>query len=259
MKSYLFALSTAALFSLGTHVSTVQAADVIPAGAAIPGVTDGAAPIDSPVPDPSMTPNNQSAQPRSLTGDKLTACQVILCLPASKRPGECMSPLRKFFSIKKPHKKLRFLKLCPKSGGNDSQFNQFLEAISNSAGGGCEAEDLNRPSFVYRGRFGEDGDQQTIISDRLPAHCAAYYNHQYIRGSDVALRYVGTPERGGFWVRADGYEAALAEYNRRIAIENARNAESQIGSSLIPRPVMTGGGGAGGGGSIDESVRQAIK
>ncbi|MDD2819597.1 MAG: TrbM/KikA/MpfK family conjugal transfer protein, partial [Candidatus Nanopelagicales bacterium] len=33
-------------------------------------------------------------------------------------------------------------------------------------------------------------------------------------------RYVGTPERGGYWIEAREYDRALAEYNERIRRED---------------------------------------
>ena len=35
-----------------------------------------------------------------LTGDRRTACEVLLCLSSGQRPGECNPPLRHFYSIK---------------------------------------------------------------------------------------------------------------------------------------------------------------
>jgi hypothetical protein len=60
------------------------------------------------------------------------------------------------------------------------------------------------------------------ISDRLPDDCAAYLGQAYtdFDTSGTLPRYVGTPERGGYWVEARDYDRALAEYNARIAAED---------------------------------------
>jgi hypothetical protein len=66
-----------------------------------------------------MSAGSANAQ-NVLTGDEATACEVILCLAASgAKPGACTAPLAKFFSIKKPWKRVNFLKLCPKQGGTN--------------------------------------------------------------------------------------------------------------------------------------------
>jgi hypothetical protein len=51
-----------------------------------------------------------------------------------------------------------------------------------------------------------------MVSDRLPDYCAAYIGHEY---TDVGIKYVGTPEEGGYWVSANDYERALDEYNAK--------------------------------------------
>jgi hypothetical protein len=62
-----------------------------------------------------------------LSGDVRTACEVILCLSApGARPEECTPPLKKFFSIKKPWKRVNFLRLCPKKSNNDWDENKLV-------------------------------------------------------------------------------------------------------------------------------------
>uniref|UniRef100_UPI003DA15D10 TrbM/KikA/MpfK family conjugal transfer protein n=1 Tax=Xanthomonas oryzae TaxID=347 RepID=UPI003DA15D10 len=53
-------------------------------------------------------------------------------------------------------------------------------------------------------------------------HCAAYTGHAYtdFTSSGTLPRYVGTPERGGYWVEARDYDRTLAEYNERIRRED---------------------------------------
>ncbi len=70
-----------------------------------------------------------------LTGEKKTACEVVLCLLAKNgRPDECVEPLKQYFEIKvknslgfDPRKTLdarkNFLKLCPK--GDDSGIDEI--------------------------------------------------------------------------------------------------------------------------------------
>jgi hypothetical protein len=58
----------------------------------------------------------------------------------------------------------------------------------------------------------------------MPPHCYSYANHGYADLKDSLPRYVGTPQRGGHWVDASDYDRALAEYNLRIAAEDAATA-----------------------------------
>lgn len=65
-----------------------------------------------------MGAGSAKADPNVLTGDPATACEVILCLAASAgTPSACVPPLKKYFSLNKPWKRLNFLKLCPKQSG----------------------------------------------------------------------------------------------------------------------------------------------
>lgn len=67
-----------------------------------------------------MGAGSAKADPNLLSGDQATACEVILCLAATAgTPSACASPLRKYFSLNKPWKRLNFLKLCPKQSGPD--------------------------------------------------------------------------------------------------------------------------------------------
>lgn len=60
-----------------------------------------------------------------LTGDTKLACEAILCLSSSTRPGECSPSINRYFSIK--HKKWsdtvnarrNFLRLCPVDGADE--------------------------------------------------------------------------------------------------------------------------------------------
>jgi len=74
----------------------------------------------------SISAGNAQAQ-EVLSGDEATACEVILCLAASgAKPAACTAPLAKYFSLKKPWKRLNFLKLCPKKSGADIDLNALV-------------------------------------------------------------------------------------------------------------------------------------
>lgn len=162
-----------------------------------------------------------------LSGDTKLACEAILCLAAGNPPHECDPALRRYFSIHK--KKLsdtlkarrRFLELCPTTNA-DAQMKSLVRALASGAGR-CDAESLNRGrlgSFVAG--FG------MYISDQLPAYCTALANHLYTDVEGNMPRYVGVPERGGHWVEPDQYDAALAEYEARIAREDEERARLSI-------------------------------
>jgi hypothetical protein len=54
-------------------------------------------------------------------------------------------------------------------------------------------------------------DGRTYISNQLPDYCGAYTGHAYtdFASSGTLPRYVGTPERGGYWVEARDYDRCL--------------------------------------------------
>lgn len=156
-----------------------------------------------------------------LTGDTRLACEAVLCLASGKRPEECNPSLRRYFSIsyRKFSDTLRargnFLKLCPASSQTPEMAN-FVEAIVNGAGR-CDPGSLNA-ALLYQ----YDWEGPTYISNRLPDYCAAYIGNAYtnFNSTGTAPRYVGVPERGGYWVEAKDYDQALAAYNARIAEED---------------------------------------
>jgi hypothetical protein len=153
------------------------------------------------------------------SGDVKLACEAILCLSSSSRPAECSPSLDRYFGIRK--KKLsdtlnarrNFLDLCP-SANADENMQSLVKAIVNGAGR-CEAANLNTMSVST--------DSATFISNAAPAYCNAYWRHAYTdwTGSGALPRYVGTPERGGFWTEAKDYDKALAEYEARLKVEDA--------------------------------------
>lgn len=158
-----------------------------------------------------------------LTGDTRLACEAVLCLASGTRPSECAPSLNRYFSISARKlkdtikKRANFLKLCPASS-QTPEMASLVNAMANGAGR-CDAASLNQTLVLWRGNW-EDG--QTYIDNRLPDYCAAYSSHQYtdFNTSGTLPSYVGTPERGGYWVEARNYDYALAEYNERIRRED---------------------------------------
>ena len=147
------------------------------------------------------------------TGDVKLACEAVLCLSSGTRPSECAPSLQRYFSIsmKKFSDTLKarknFLNLCPAA---------------------CDYAALNSTLRVWN--WNNDGGGETYISNAMPSYCTAYNTNSY---TDIkAPRYVGVPERGGYWVEAGKYDAALAEYNARIKAEDEarRRAESYGGN-----------------------------
>lgn len=155
-----------------------------------------------------------------LTGDTKLACEALLCLASGTRPSECAPSLTKYFSISfrrftdTLRGRTNFLKLCPASD-QTPQMQSFVEAIANGAGR-CDAASLNAQMMVQ----GYDGTT-TYISAQLPDYCMAYIGNQYSNLGGTTPKYVGTPEKGGFWVAASEYDAALAQYLAWLADQEA--------------------------------------
>ena len=155
-----------------------------------------------------------------LTGDTRLACEAILCLSTGTQPSECAPSLRRYFSIS--HRRfsdtirgrVNFLKLCPVAN-QTPQMQALVNAQANGAGR-CDAQSLNATMTMWRGY--DDG--ATYINNQMPDYCAAYTGHAYTDFNGTVPRYVGTPERGGYWVEAREYDRALAEYNERIRRED---------------------------------------
>ena len=166
------------------------------------------------------------------TGDVKLACEAVLCLSSGTRPSECAPSLQRYFSIsmKKFSDTLKarknFLNLCP-AASQDENMVKLVDAITNGAGR-CDYAALNSTLRVWN--WNNDGGGETYISNAMPSYCSAYNTNSY---TDIkAPRYVGIPERGGYWVEAGKYDAALAEYNARIKAEDEarRRAESYGGN-----------------------------
>lgn len=180
--------------------------------------------------------NQESNQDSNLnlslfTGDVRLACEAILCLSSGTRPSECMPSLSKFFSLRKQHKKDKsttqkrseFLNLCP-TASYDASMRSLVHAIVHGAGQ-CDARTLN--ATLIRSTHYDKESIKTIISNQLPQHCVRYIGHAY---TDINTpKYIGTPERGGFWSEPAEYEAKKAEYDKRIAEEDRAEAERKGG------------------------------
>ena len=155
-----------------------------------------------------------------LTGDTRLACEAILCLSTGTQPSECAPSLRRYFSIS--HRRfsdtirgrVNFLKLCPVAN-QTPQMQALVNAQANGAGR-CDAQSLNATMTMWRGY--DDG--ATYISNQMPDYCAAYMGHAYVDFNGTVPRYIGTPERGGYWAEGRDYDRALAEYNERIRRED---------------------------------------
>lgn len=158
------------------------------------------------------------------TGDTKYACEALMCLASGSRPSECNPSIQKYFSIvaSKPHKTVEarrnFLKLCP-TASEDPQMSALADSIANGAGQ-CDSASLNSNAFAFSPTTG-----RYVISDQLPGNCAAYINSAY---TDIkAPKYVGTPDQGGYWVEADKYETALAEYKSRLQKDQKQHGQQQ--------------------------------
>lgn len=149
-----------------------------------------------------------------LTGDTRLACEATLCLSSGMRPGECGPSLNRYFGINLKEwgdtlqARKNFLNLCPSNGAPGMP--SLVDSIVNAAGQ-CDAKHLNR-ALAYQveikvcdeDRFWLEPEERcyiktiTVIGDRLPSHCRAYFDHQYTW--KVSARYEGTVMEGGKWV-----------------------------------------------------------
>ena len=148
---------------------------------------------------------------KELTGDTGLACEAILCLSSSERPGECARSLQRYFSIN--HKRLgdtirarfNFLNLCPTS--KEDGMSDLIRAVANGAGR-CSAKSLNEileytvKTTECTGRFKNRecwAVTEHRVSNALPSYCSTYFNHPWTN-MEKGVRYKGTPENGGRWV-----------------------------------------------------------
>lgn len=160
-----------------------------------------------------------------LTGDTRLACEAVLCLSSSTRPGECAPSLARYFGIKfdKPwdtvKARIDFLNMCP--AHSEPGMPSLITAIANGAGQ-CDAAYLNRFNKIKMtlkeckktSWYEKDQNCTTteveLISDKKPAYCQVYESHEY---TDLNTRYVGDMRTGGRWADADEYDSVLQNYN----------------------------------------------
>ena len=156
-----------------------------------------------------------------LAGDARLACEAILCLSTGSPPQECAPALRRYFSI--THRRLAqtirrrgdFLRLCPASQ-QTAPMSSLVTAQSQAAGR-CDAAALNASERRLTGLAPDD----IAVSNRMPAYCEAYLAHAYSDWAQVLPRYVGVPERGGYWVPARDHARAQSDWRARVAAEDA--------------------------------------
>lgn len=143
---------------------------------------------------------NLLADENELTGDRRTACEVLLCLSSGQRPSECDPALRHFYSIKdkKPWKTLQkrrnFLELCPTDSGNTAtniilaDYKGMLASVNPDE---CKPEwlnnqfqNINRDTHIkyYRNNYLTSDsikERYTRINPNMPNHCPTFINHEY--------------------------------------------------------------------------------
>lgn len=161
---------------------------------------------------------------KPLEGNVRLACEAVLCLSTGSPPAECNAALQRYFGIK--HRKLAdtlrkrkdFLNLCPASQ-ESSQMSDMVGAQSQGAGR-CDAASLN----VSEIRPAGSAPDAFTVSNRMPAYCEAYLAHAYSDWAHMLPRYVGVPERGGYWVASKDHAAAQRAWQARIRAEDTAAA-----------------------------------
>lgn len=143
---------------------------------------------------------NLLADENELTGDRRTACEVLLCLSSGQRPSECNAPLRKFYSIKAKRswqtlkKRREFLELCPTDTGDTAEniiladYKGMLASVNPDE---CKPEylnnqfqNINRDTHIkyYRNNYLTSDsikNSYTRINPNMPSHCPTFINHEY--------------------------------------------------------------------------------
>ncbi|MGJ7582686.1 TrbM/KikA/MpfK family conjugal transfer protein [Variovorax sp. RHLX14] len=174
-----------------------------------------------------------------LTGDHRLACEAVLCLATGQRPNECAPSLQRYFSIRfrKPGDTLRervnFLKLCPAS--NQSPQMASLVSAMGAGAGACDATALN--AALQGLQSANDGSSRIAISNELPAACRSYTQNAYVDHASLAIRYIGIPDRGGYWIEAARWEQAQSQWLAQIASED-KAAKDQAAATLGLQSVL---------------------
>ena len=157
-----------------------------------------------------------------LDGDARWSCEAILCLASGTHPDACAASLARYFGInlRKFGDTLRaranFLSICPMVSASP-QLRSLVQATVEGAGR-CDAAWLNA-NHRYMGSDGEAGS--AYISNQIPEHCSSYLGNEYTLSGDLAPKYVGVPDRGGYWVSAQEFVNAQADYEARISQDGA--------------------------------------
>ena len=153
-----------------------------------------------------------------LDGDARLSCEAVLCLASGTRPDACAASLAQYFGINRRkfgdtlRARADFLNICPIVSASP-QLRSLVQATVEGAGR-CDAAWLNAHHRYTR----PDGEvANSYISDQVPEHCTSYLGNEYTQGGDLAPKYVGRPDRGGFWVSAQEFINAQADYEARIA------------------------------------------
>ncbi len=171
------------------------------------------------------------AKSQEFTGDTKLACEAILCFSSPTRPGECAASIARYFSFSGKDvgtKRRNFLELCP-SANVTPEMQQLTNVLLASADQ-CGVNQLNaQHTKIYRTRRLPDGETirefMVVINNQMPANCAAYYANPIIAGNVSEKPYfIGTPEFNGYWVTAQVYEAALADYNGKLSVYKVESA-----------------------------------
>lgn len=172
-----------------------------------------------------------------LTGTVRLACEAILCLSSSVRPGECTPSLNHYFGILIYGKygidwpatiaaRHAFLSTCPVVSSPGMP--ELIQAIASGAGR-CDADTLNKrlkkTAYAVKEDWlgGDAGSAVTVrefqaISDAKPLYCLAYDANEYTM--DQTAKYVGDPFRGGKWVDARNYESAFRAWKAAYASQD---------------------------------------
>ena len=166
-----------------------------------------------------MSPARAQAE---LDGDARLSCEAVLCLASGTRPDACAASLARYFGInlRKFGDTLRaranFLNICP-IVSTSPQLRSLVQATVEGAGR-CDAAWLNANHRYMR----SDGEAvSAYISNQIPDHCTSYLGNEYTQSGDLAPKYVGVPDRGGYWVSAQEFVNAQADYEARISQDGA--------------------------------------
>lgn len=168
-----------------------------------------------------------STQAQVLSGTPRLACEAILCLSSSMRPGECNPALSHYFDIKKRKfsdtlkARLNFLNQCPDVTSTPNM-GSLVRAISQGAGR-CDAAALN--SSLGRSHTDHYGRRWREVSDKLPSYCRTYYQHELTDLTDVTPVYIGTVSTGGFWTEKKHYAAAVKQYEAALKQRERRRRD----------------------------------